>query len=84
MYLYPVVSTSWHSRFVDAKRANYEVAVAVAEQAIAEGSAGVKWKKEEVRDRVKAKQWEAVYGTYKYDPKGEIWASTDKHGSVFG
>lgn len=57
--------------FQDAKRANYEVAVAVAEQAIAEGSAGVKWKKEEVREKVKAKQWEAVYGNYKYDPKGE-------------
>lgn len=72
MYPYCVASTNYDSWFIDAKRANYEVAVAVAEQAIAEGSAGVKWKKEEVRERVKAKQWEAFYGTFKYDPKGEI------------
>ncbi|ELU42583.1 nad-dependent malic enzyme [Rhizoctonia solani AG-1 IA] len=58
--------------FQDARRANFEVAVAVAEQAIDEGSAGVKWKKSEVREKVKAIQWEPVYGTYKYDPKGEI------------
>ncbi|QRV94013.1 malate dehydrogenase [Ceratobasidium sp. AG-Ba] len=58
--------------FQDAKRANFEVAVAVAEQAIEEGSAGVKWSKEQVRAKVKEKQWEAIYGTYKYDPKGEI------------
>ncbi|CAE6430444.1 unnamed protein product [Rhizoctonia solani] len=58
--------------FQDARRANFEVAVAVAEQAIDEGSAGVKWKKSEVREKVKAIQWEPVYGTYKYDPKGEV------------
>jgi malate dehydrogenase (oxaloacetate-decarboxylating) len=48
------------------------VAVAVAEQAIEEGSAGVKWNKSEVREKVKAIQWEPVYGRYKYDPKGEV------------
>ncbi|KAL5631430.1 hypothetical protein ACGC1H_007077 [Rhizoctonia solani] len=58
--------------FQDARRANFEVAVAVAEQAIDEGSAGVKWKKSEVREKLKGLQWEPVYGTYKYDPKGEI------------
>ncbi|CAE6459169.1 unnamed protein product [Rhizoctonia solani] len=58
--------------FQDARRANFEVAVAVAEQAIDEGSAGVKWKKSEVREKAKAIQWEPVYGTFKYDPKGEI------------
>ncbi|KAH7339626.1 hypothetical protein B0J17DRAFT_656030 [Rhizoctonia solani] len=57
--------------FQDARRANFEVAVAVAEQSIDEGSAGVKWKKSEVREKVKAIQWEPVYGTFKYDPKGE-------------
>ncbi|CAE6514010.1 unnamed protein product [Rhizoctonia solani] len=57
--------------FQDARRANFEVAVAVAEQAIDEGSAGIKWKKSEVREKLKALQWEPVYGTYKYDPKGE-------------
>ena len=39
--------------FGDAPRVNYEVAVAVVEQAIEEGSAGVGWRKEEVRERGK-------------------------------
>lgn len=58
--------------FVDAPSVNFEVAVAVAEQAIEEGVAGVDWKKEEVRDKAKEKQWEPVYGTYVYDKDGEL------------
>ncbi|KAI0370055.1 hypothetical protein BV20DRAFT_944774 [Pilatotrama ljubarskyi] len=57
--------------FEDAPGVNYEVAVAVVEQAIEEGSAGVEWKKEEVREKVKEAQWKPLYGTYIYDPKGE-------------
>ena len=56
--------------FEDAPGVNYEVAVAVVEQAIEEGSADVDWKKEEVRDKVKAAQWKPLYGTYIYDPNG--------------
>ncbi|KAK0466134.1 uncharacterized protein EV420DRAFT_1709953 [Desarmillaria tabescens] len=44
--------------FGDAPQVNFEVAVAVAEQGIEEGSAGVDWSKEEVRDKAKAKLWE--------------------------
>ena len=47
-----------------------EVAVAVAEQAIAEGSAGVEWAREEVRERVGAALWKPVYGTYVFDSEG--------------
>ncbi|KAI0684678.1 hypothetical protein BC835DRAFT_1388565 [Cytidiella melzeri] len=56
--------------FADAPKVNYEVAVAVAEQAIEEGSARVGWKKEEVRERVKEAQWQPVYEDYEYDPEG--------------
>jgi malate dehydrogenase (oxaloacetate-decarboxylating) len=58
--------------FVDAPSVNFEVAVAVAEQAIEEGVAGVDWKKEQVREKAKEKQWEPVYGTYVYDKDGEL------------
>ena len=57
--------------FADAPSVNLEVAIAVAEQAIEEGSAGVNWAKEEVRERAIEKQWKPVYGTYIYDPNGE-------------
>ena len=56
--------------FEDAPRVNFEVAVAVVEQALAEGSAGVGWKREEVRERVGAALWKPVYGTYVYDSEG--------------
>ena len=56
--------------FADAPKVNYEVAVAVAEQAIEEGTAGVDWKKKEARDRVHAAQWAPVYKQYVYDPNG--------------
>lgn len=57
--------------FGDAPHVNFEVAVAVAEHAVEEGIAGVKWKKEEVRERVKERIWHPVYGTYHYDASGE-------------
>ena len=44
--------------FGDSPAVNLEVAIAVAEQAISEGSAGVDWKTEEVREKAKEKQWE--------------------------
>ncbi|KAL0571642.1 NAD-dependent malic enzyme, mitochondrial [Marasmius crinis-equi] len=56
--------------FGDAPEVNFEVAVAVAEQAIEEGVAGVKWKKEEVRERAREKIWKPVYGKYEYDEHG--------------
>ena len=56
--------------FGDAPGVNLEVAIAVAEQAIKEGSAGVDWKVEEVRERAVAFQWKPIYGTYVYDPQG--------------
>ena len=57
--------------FGAAPAVNLEVAVAVVEQAIEEGSADVDWKREDVRERVRAAQWKPVYGTYIYDPEGE-------------
>ena len=56
--------------FEDAPRVNFEVAVAVVEPALAEGSAGVEWKREEVRERVGAALWKPVYGTYVFDSEG--------------
>jgi len=50
---------------------NFEVAIAVAEQAIMEGVAGVDWKTEEVREKAKEKQWEPIYGQYLDDNDGE-------------
>ncbi|KAF9071981.1 hypothetical protein BDP27DRAFT_1218312 [Rhodocollybia butyracea] len=57
--------------FGDAPSVNFEVAVAVAEQAIEEGSAGVDWKKEEVRAKAQEMIWRPVYGEYIYDVNGE-------------
>jgi malate dehydrogenase (oxaloacetate-decarboxylating) len=44
--------------FADSPSVNFKVAIAVAEKAIEEGIAGVDWKKEEVREKAKEKQWE--------------------------
>lgn len=57
--------------FEDAPDVNHEVAIAVAEQAIEEGSAGVSWGKEEVRKRAEEVRWVPEYGEYEYDPDGE-------------
>ncbi|KAI0370074.1 hypothetical protein BV20DRAFT_1044061 [Pilatotrama ljubarskyi] len=53
--------------FSEARQINTEVAIAVAEQAIAEGSAGVDWDREEVRDRIAEKQWIPEYPDFIYD-----------------
>ena len=58
--------------FGSAPAVNLEVAVAVAEQAVEEGTAGVNWKKEEVRERVKEIQWKPIYGEYVYDEDGDL------------
>jgi malate dehydrogenase (oxaloacetate-decarboxylating) len=55
----------------DAPDVSFEVAVAVAEQAISEGIAGVEWNDQEVRERAKELQWLPIYGEYVYDEKGE-------------
>ncbi|KAH7920940.1 hypothetical protein BV22DRAFT_1073124 [Leucogyrophana mollusca] len=56
--------------FDDAPRVNFEVAVAVAEQAFDEDIAGVSWKKEHTREKAKERQWKPVYGTYEPDEHG--------------
>jgi len=57
--------------FEDAPSVNFEVAVAVAEHAVEEGFAKVKWTKDEVREKLKERIWRPFYGTYTYDPAGE-------------
>jgi len=57
--------------FAEAPAVNFEIAVAVAEQAITEGLANVKWDEKEVRERAKELQWLPVYGEYVYDEYGE-------------
>lgn len=54
----------------DAPDVSFEIAVAVAEQAISEGIAGVAWNNQEVRKRAKELQWLPIYGEYVYDEKG--------------
>ncbi len=63
--------------FGDAPGVNFEVAVAVAEQAIKEGSAGEKWLSgevgwtlEDVRQRAGEKVWVPVYPDFIYDEQG--------------
>lgn len=48
------------------------VAVAVAEQAIREGSANVEWPIEECRERVKARMWIPEYNSLEYNADGEV------------
>lgn len=57
--------------FGDSPDVNFEVAVAVAEQAIEEGSAGVSWGKEQVRGKATAMLWRPVYQDYEYAENGE-------------
>lgn len=60
--------------FGDAKSVNFEVAVAVAQAAIAEGLASEEeknWKKEEVEEKVRKLAWRPVYGEYVYDENGD-------------
>ena len=60
--------------FGDSPAVNFEVAVAVAKQAIEEGNAAgeaARWKEEEVRSRVRERAWRPVYAEYVYDEAGE-------------
>jgi malate dehydrogenase (oxaloacetate-decarboxylating) len=57
--------------FADAPDVNFEIAVAVAKQAIAEGVATVDWDERQVRERAKEMQWLPVYSEYVYDENGE-------------
>ncbi|KAI0307658.1 hypothetical protein B0F90DRAFT_1807096 [Multifurca ochricompacta] len=57
--------------FSDAPSVNFEIAIAVAEKAIAEGTSNVDWGGEEVRARGKEMQWLPIYGEYVYDENGE-------------
>jgi malate dehydrogenase (oxaloacetate-decarboxylating) len=50
---------------------NLEVAIAVAEQAIEEESAGVSWGKDEVRKKAEEARWEPEYQGFVYDEGGE-------------
>ncbi|KAJ7610835.1 hypothetical protein FB45DRAFT_760864 [Roridomyces roridus] len=56
--------------FADAPEVNVEVAVAVAERAIEEGSADVSWTKAEARERILRHLWRPQYGKYVYDKEG--------------
>ncbi|KAJ7292975.1 hypothetical protein C8J57DRAFT_11999 [Mycena rebaudengoi] len=56
--------------FDDAPKVNFELAVAVAEQAVEEGSAGVDWTKDQVRENVEKHLWTPIYGEYVYDKGG--------------
>ncbi|KAI0005555.1 hypothetical protein BJV74DRAFT_805224 [Russula compacta] len=57
--------------FAEAPGVNFEIAVAVAEQAISEGISNVEWNYQEVRERAKELQWLPIYGEYVYDENGE-------------
>ena len=50
---------------------NLEVAIAVVEQAIEEGQAGIRCQKKDVRRLVTEAQWKPFYGEYVYDADGE-------------
>ncbi|KAH9917164.1 hypothetical protein B0H21DRAFT_770197 [Amylocystis lapponica] len=56
--------------FQHAQAVNFEVAVAVARQAIEEGSADVQWTLDEVRDKIHADMWKPEYKDFEYDPEG--------------
>ena len=57
--------------FGDSPAVNLEVAIAVAEQAVKEGQAGISCKKEDARRLVTEAQWKPIYGRYVYDINGE-------------
>ncbi|KAF9778268.1 hypothetical protein BJ322DRAFT_1025336 [Thelephora terrestris] len=57
--------------FGDSPGVNLEVAIAVAEQAVEEGRAGIQCQKEDVRRLVTDAQWKPLYAEYVYDANGE-------------
>jgi malate dehydrogenase (oxaloacetate-decarboxylating) len=67
------------SDFRDAPKVNFEIAIAVAEQAVRDGTStygegedgGKKvMRVEDVRERAKEKVWVPLYPEYEYDPNG--------------
>lgn len=54
--------------FADAPDVNFEIALAVLDQAIKEGVANVQVPAESRREWAKKKRWEAVYPEYDFDP----------------
>jgi malate dehydrogenase (oxaloacetate-decarboxylating) len=59
---------------VDAPSVNFEIALAVLEQALEEGVAqaeGIPGTKEERRKWAEAKRWTPEYSAYTYDPNGK-------------
>jgi malate dehydrogenase (oxaloacetate-decarboxylating) len=69
--------------FADSPSVNFEIAVAVAEEAIEEGTAGVQWTKEETRAKMKEIQWKPIYGRYVYDKDGEFWCGFFCDGTAY-
>lgn len=57
--------------FGDSPAVNLEVAIAVAEQAVEEGQAGIQCQKEDIRGIVTEAQWKPLYGEYVYDGNGD-------------
>jgi malate dehydrogenase (oxaloacetate-decarboxylating) len=57
--------------FGDSPGVNLEVAIAVAEQAVEEGRAGIQCQKKDVRRLVTEAQWKPLYAEYVYDANGE-------------
>lgn len=58
---------------IDAASVNFEIALAVLEQAIAEGVAkaeGIPGSAEERRNWAEGKRWVPQYQEYRYDPAG--------------
>jgi malate dehydrogenase (oxaloacetate-decarboxylating) len=69
--------TSWHRRgalTLDAPSVNFEVALAVIDQAVEEGvaTADVPKSKEDRRKWAEARRWVPEYEEYEYDPKGRV------------
>lgn len=56
--------------FAEAPDVNFEVALAVAECAIDEGLANVKFNKDELRKHAEIGRWTPIYPKYVYDPQG--------------
>ncbi|KAI0964507.1 hypothetical protein AcW1_001314 [Taiwanofungus camphoratus] len=56
--------------FSDAREVNFEIAVAVAQQAIEEGSADVSWKKDDVAEIIHKDMWRPEYADFVHDQNG--------------
>jgi malate dehydrogenase (oxaloacetate-decarboxylating) len=56
--------------FLDAAEVNFEIALAVFDQAVEEGVAGVDIPKDERRKYAEERIWKPVYVDYEYDEGG--------------